>query len=319
MRLALVIAPIVGLAACAAPAKPRPAVRAEAIPAPIRAPGNGELLEALGTTGANWEEALTRVPPDRARAVAVTFLRQGDFACRAIVSEEEACGDAIESFAPVAAGATLADPCLRRLVAGWALAQLEATEAAAVADALAAIVALPHPERELADAVVALVPPGDDRLRLRLIEVAADAGREDTADALLAGLTPGGAAHALVELGREGALLYLGADAPAGAIAAALHHGLSPSAARDALDLLDVADLATPAVLAAVIDQANGEDCAVAARAAVLLDAAGDAQYLPSRAALTDAAAATRALCVATHVSEAESLEVLRSLVSVDG
>ncbi len=320
MRPLLLVAVIAGIAAaCAAPAKPRPAAHAAEIPAPIRAPGNGELLEALGPTGADWEEVLARVPPDRARAVAVTFLRQGGFACRAIVAEEIGCGDAIEAFAPVAPGATLADPCLRRLVAGWALARLEATEAGAVADALAAIVALPHPEQALIEAAVALVPPRDDRLRLRLIEAALGGGREDAADLLLPGLSPGAAAHALVELGREGALAHLGDVTPAGALAAALERGLSQQAALDALDRLETKHLADARVLAAVIGQAASTDCAVAARAALLLDAAGDAQHLPSRAALTDAAAATRALCVSTHISDDESRAVLRALVSADG
>ncbi|MBZ0233963.1 MAG: hypothetical protein K8M05_16665, partial [Deltaproteobacteria bacterium] len=99
----------------------------------------------------------------------------------------------------------------------------------------------------------------------------------------------------------------------------ALERGLSPPAALEALDQLVVEDLAEPAVATAVIGQAASEDCAVAARAAVLLDAAGDAHHLPRHAALTDAAAATRALCVSTHISADESREILRSLVSADG
>jgi hypothetical protein len=315
---------VAAIAACGGPARPSRATQLPVAPATSRqpgatsAPGNGELIAALGPTGATWEETLARVPAHRARAVAVAFLRQGDFACRAIVTEEVGCAMTEETFAPIAPDATLDDGCLRRLVAGWALAQLEATDVPAVADALAAIVALPHPEQALADAVVALVPPHDDRLRLRLVEAALAADRDDVADQLLPGLTPGGAAHALVELRREAALLLVGEHA-AGAIAAALDNGLSHVAALDALDQLSVAHLADGDVLAAVIRQTTSDDCAVAARAAGLLDAAGDDQYLPSHAAPTDAAAATRALCVAGHVSAEEAREVLRTLVSADG
>ncbi|HUQ07577.1 MAG TPA: hypothetical protein VM261_34020 [Kofleriaceae bacterium] len=324
-------ATVAGTAACGGNARPARATQPSVAPASSPTPrgrgpaaataataGNGELLAALGPTGATWEETLARVPPERARAVAIAFLRQGDFACRAILTEDVGCASTIEVFAPIAPDATLDDGCLRRLVAGWALDQLEATDVAAVADALAAIVALPHPEQALADAVVALVPPKDDRLRLRLVEAALAAQRDDVADQLLPGLTPGGAAHALVELDRDAALALLGDDA-SGAIAAALDNGLSYPAALDALNQLAVEHLADPEVLAAVIRQTTSDDCAVAARAVSLLDAAGDDQYLPSHGAPTDAASATRALCVAGHVSPDEAREVLRTLVSADG
>lgn len=321
MRPYAVVVLVAGIAGCGRSAARPSTAPPPTVQLPIRQPGNGELLAALAPTGATWEETLALVPADRARAVAMTFLREGNVACRAIVAEEVECGEPIEHVAPIALDATLDDPCLRRLVAGWALAQLEATDIDAVADALAAIVALPLPEQELVEAVVALVPPNHDRLRLRLIEAAADGNRPDVADALLPGLTPGGAAFALVELGREGALDHLGATPPAGALAAALDNGLSQPMALAALEHLaaDLDALAEPAVLAAVIRQVTSDDCAVAARAAVLLDSAGDGQYLPRHAALTDAAAATRALCVARHVSDDESREVLRSVVSADG
>jgi hypothetical protein len=307
--------------ASTSPASPASPATAPASPTSRRTPGNGELLAALAPTGATWEQAVARVPPDRARAVAITFLRDGNFACRALVDEEIGCGDTTQVFAPVEPSATLADPCLRRLVAGWALSQLEATDIPAVDDALAAIVALPFPEQQLADAVVTLVPPGDDRLRLRLVEAALAGKRDDVADALLPGLTPAGIAQALVELHRESALALLGPDdpTPSGAIAAALDDGLSPAAALDALDHLEVAHLADAGVRAAVIRQATSADCPVAARAALLLDAGGDPQYLPSRMALTDEATATRALCVAANVSPAEARSILHSLVSADG
>lgn len=320
-RLITGLAALAGLAGCgrSTTRAPTSALPPLAPQTPVRAPGNGELLATLAPTGATWEDALARVPAHRARAVAMTFLREGNFACRAIVTEELGCAETTEHFAPIAPGATLDDPCLRRLIAGWAIAQLEATDIAAVDDALAAIVALPHPEQELADAVVALVPPNHDRLRLRLVEAAVDGNRPDVADALLPGLTPGGAAFALVELGREAALAHLGDNTPEGAIAAALDDGLSQPAALDALDRLQPDHLAAPEVLAAVIRQATSNDCAVAARAAVLLDAAGDGQYLPRHADLTDATSATRALCMGGHISVDEARVVLRSLVSADG
>jgi hypothetical protein len=321
MRPIAVVVLVAGIAGCGRSATRPAAAPPPVAQPPIHQPGNGELLASLAPTGATWEDTLALVPPDRARVVAMTFLREGNLGCRAMVAEEVGCGETIEHFAPITPDATLDDPCLRRLVAGWALAQLEATDVDAVADALAAIVALPHPEQELVDAVVALVPPNHDRLRLRLIEAAANGNRADVADALLPGLTPGGAAFALVELGRESALDHLGAAPPPGALAAALDDGLSQPMAHAALEHLaaDLDALAEPAVLAAVIRRATSDDCAVAARAAVLLDTAGDGQYLPRHAALTDAATATRALCVSRHISDDESREVLRSVVSADG
>lgn len=280
---------------------------------------SAQLLASLDLRGASWEQALARIPAAQARRVAVDFLRSGELGCRKVVTEEVGCGEIEESFAPVAPDATLEDPCLRRHVARWALAQLEATDASVVADELAAIVALPHPERALADEVIALLPPGDDALRLRLIEAATAAAREDVADALLPGLTPFGAARALVELGREGALAHLG-DAPVpSTLAAALEGGVSQPTALAIVERLTPADLQTPAVAAAVRAAATGDDCQLAAAAAALFDEAGDPQYLPSHAGLTTEAAATRALCVAAHVSTDEALGVLRTLVARDG
>jgi hypothetical protein len=278
-----------------------------------------DLLASLAITGASWESALAQVPPEQARRVAIDFLRAGELSCRQVLVEETGCAGTEESFAPVGAEATLDDPCLRRHVARWALARLEATDAPAVADALAAIVALPQPERALTDEVVALLPPGEDAVRLRLIAAAAAAGREDVADALLPGLTPFGAAHALIELRREAALAHLGDHPQPSTLAAALDGGVSAATARELLERLDPPDLELPAVADVVRRHATGDDCALAATAARLFDDAGDPQYLPSHAPLTSEAAATRALCVAGQVSPAEALAVLRSLVSRDG
>ncbi len=289
-------------------------------PATTPAPANtAQLLASLEITGAGWQQALARVPAEQARRVAVDFLRSGDLGCRKVVTEEVGCGETEESFAPVEPDATLDDPCLRRHVALWALAQLEATDAGEVADELAEIVALPHPERALADEVIALLPPGDDALRLRLIEAATAAARGDVADALLPGLTPFGAARALVELRREGALAHLGDQPMPLTLAAALEAGVSQPTALAIVERLTPADLETPAVAAAVRVAATGDDCQLAAAAAALFDEAGDPQYLPSHAGLTTEAAATRALCVAGHVSTDEALGVLRTLVSRDG
>ncbi len=329
-RLAsMLFAAAVAAAACGRPVRslspltpdePGPRRDAVATPAPVgTAVANADLLASLALTGADWEQRLAEIPVERARAVAIAFLREGRLACRSVVTEEVECGDGAESFAPVAADATLADPCLRRHVAVWALATLEATDVAAIADTLATLVVLPQPEQELMDELVALIPPGDDPLRLRLISAAADGGRADVADALLAGLTPAGAAHALVALGREAAIAHLGDRGQTGTLAAALDGGLSRAAALDALDRLEAADLDEPVVAAAVRATAVSDDCEVAARAAVLLDDAGDDQYLPSRAPLTTEADATRALCVASHVSAAEAMAVLRPLIAGDG
>lgn len=315
-------------ASCAGGARRSPAPRNAPVATPPHAapaatpttlPDAAELLASLAITGASWETALAEVPAGRARAVAIELLREGRLECGNLVEEYLGCGSVEQSFAPVPAGATLDDPCLRRHVAGWALSRLEATDVPAVADALAAIVALPRPEQELIDQVIALMPTGEDELRLRLIAAAAAAGRTDVADALVPGLSPAGAAHALVELGRESAVAHLGATPRVGTLAAALERGVSPPTAHLILDRLTPDDLAEPAVAAAVRNVVTGGECEVAAAAALLFDAAGDPQYLPSRTALPDELAATRALCVARHVSALEARAVLETLVSRDG
>lgn len=279
-----------------------------------------DLLGLLGATGATWEAAVAAVPPRLARSVAIAFLRDGDLACtRTTGDPDDHCGGPAFEFAPVDAAAALDDPCLRRLVARWALTRLEATDVPAVADALAAIVALPRPEQALADEVVALVPPGDDDLRLRLIAAAAGADRGDVADALLAGLTPAGAARALVELRRDRALEHLGAHPPRDVLVAALGAGLTRETELSILAVLAPSDLSDPEAATAVRAAAGSPDCELAAAAAILFDDSGDDQYLPRRMPLTSPAAATRALCVARHVSALEAQAVLEPLVARDG
>src|SRR5688572_28967200 len=89
---------VAGISGCGRPATRPATVPPPVAQPPIRQPGNGELLASLAPTGATWEDTLARVPPDRARAVAMTFLREGNVACRAMVAEEVGCGETIEHF-----------------------------------------------------------------------------------------------------------------------------------------------------------------------------------------------------------------------------
>ena len=275
-------------------------------------------LAALEPTGADWEEKLAALPEASRRPIAVALLREGDFACKAVVEEEYGCGIDERSFEPLDPEATLEEPCLRRQLALWAVGQLEPVDVPAVADELEALVRLPEPETELARSAFDVLPARADELRLQLIAAAADVGRDSLADEQVAKLSPAAAARALVDLGREVALDHLGPRPSIGVLTAALARGLSPSRALEVLDRLGPAALDDAEVARTVRAVAADAACEVSARAIELLVAVGDPEALPSTGPLADDAAATRALCVASHLGAAELGAVVARLAGGD-
>ena len=153
------------LAACGTPARPVVAPAHVSEPAPPPAPHhlddpdvnrppppkllagidwNGPVTwEQIAPTGADFEERLEEIPDvPAADELAVSMLTGGNFACPAPPS---ACGAPVDLPDPAPA-ATLSDPCLRRLLALWALSRVDDRLLPRVHDALRAIAALPPPE-----------------------------------------------------------------------------------------------------------------------------------------------------------------------------
>src|SRR5262249_15230978 len=118
------------------------------------------LWAKIAPTGADWDDKLEEVPTNLpvARSLAVALLREGNFACRPAPATTHNCVAAPIEVDPPAKTATLTDPCLRRLLALWAIDQLEPDDTANIRDSLLAIASLPSPESQLVVSALRAVP-----------------------------------------------------------------------------------------------------------------------------------------------------------------
>lgn len=275
--------------------------------------------QKIAPTGTDWEERLAEVPAGAVRPLAIAMLRAGGFVCVApppptAAAASSDCATPAYEVPDATPSAGLGDPCLRRLLALWSLAQLEPEDQPAVQDALRAIVAIPPPESQLVEMALRAVPERDKAQLAQLIAIAARAGHRDLVNAAVGSL---GEAE-LIELANRhhvaGALEVLSAQAHRGAyLAAVVDEDLAaPARVRAIGDLIDAADAAAaggldPELKAALSKAAAARDCAVAAAAARALELHGDRRFVPVRPRVRAAGAAggaageaamMRALCV---------------------
>lgn len=297
------------------PARPLIAVDWATVPLATEADARA-LWAVIAPTGDDWEGKLAEIPVAAGRPLALAHLRGGNLTC-APARPVTDCGPPRLDIEDPAPGATLADPCLRRLVALWAIAQLEDADLPATWDALRAVVQLPPPESELISAAITAVPEDDGARRLELIALAHQAGHRELASSFVGKLDE---AHVVLALGRhhiEGALdvLAAGSHRPA-FLAAVTDEALAPTArARAIAELVAAADeqaaivrddlvpaRATPALpadlRAALVTATRAPDCLVAAAAARALEIRGDAAFVPRPPKVRTTASMMRALCV---------------------
>lgn len=256
------------------------------------------LWHRIAPTGADWEDKLQEIPAAIARPLAIALLREGNFACSKPPSG--ACPRPLYDVAQPGDGAGLDDACLRRLLALWAIDQLDDAALPAVVPALRGIAALPPPESQLVEAAIHAFPDDQYDARLEILAIAWRAGQRELVEGSISTLDE---PH-LVEAARRhhigGALdmlaaadhrdLYLGAigdEALATRVRTAAIGELVGSDARLAPDL-------SSALVAAV----KSKDCTVAATAARVLDQHGAHRYLPARPRTRDIGQLMRAMCV---------------------
>jgi hypothetical protein len=137
----------------------------------------------IAPTGADWRLKLAEIPSDdkMRTLLAQALLNGGNFACPVLTAADH-CGVATPvDFFEMADNAGFADPCLRRELAFWSLAQLNDTDATSVEDGLLDIAKLPAPEQELISAGFDLLPVDveGDRLALLMIEQLPDASSRE--------------------------------------------------------------------------------------------------------------------------------------------
>jgi hypothetical protein len=258
------------------------------------------LWKQISPYGDDWEEKLGEIPGDLpvARQLAVALLRQGNFACQPppalhcarVAADLEAPGDT----------AGLDDPCLRRLLAMWAVAQLEPDDLPKVHDALLAIVAIPPPESQLVSLAIDAIPQDDQDARLELAATAWRAGHHDLVNGKLSGFDEQHLISAAIDHHIDGTITMLPAEHYRGPFLHAITDPLMSTAARDQamLEVVGAGDKLPADIHEALVTAAKGTDCTVAATAARVLDQHGDHKLVPKLPATRSPDVMMRALCV---------------------
>ncbi|HUJ62719.1 MAG TPA: hypothetical protein VLX92_29655 [Kofleriaceae bacterium] len=258
------------------------------------------LWQQIAPTGDDWDEKLAEIPTDQpvAHALALAMLAAGNFTCAA--PAQPACVKVPIDLPDPPPGSTLTDPCLRRMLALWSLAQLDDDDLPRVLPALRAIVAIPPPESQLVAAALKAVPENDQDDRLALLAIAWKAGQRDVVDVSLGDLDEAHLVTAVTRLHIDGALEVLPAETEhATYLAAITDEQLAPGARAQAMvDLTASADALAPDVRAALLAAAKSPDCSVAAAAARALALHGQPASAPAVPRTSSPAAMMRAMCV---------------------
>jgi hypothetical protein len=321
------IAAMILLAGCAAPrrdvAPPAPSVAAQIAPPPVRpdpdlhrAPpprvldidwaqvvltddaSARALWARIAPTGADWHDKLQEIPAALAHPLALAVLRGGNFTCSPPVTGD--CAKPRYDVDPPHDTAGFDDPCLRRLLALWAIEQLDDGEHVAVADALRAIAAIPPPESELVAAAIQAIPETAFDARLALLAVAWRAGQHDLVDAAVGSLDEAHLIAAVRQHHIAGALEVLSAEGHRAIYLAAItDEALAPRARTTAIgELAAVSPRLAPDVMTALVTATRARDCRVAASAARVLEQHGDLRFVPRRPRSGGVRAMMRGMCV---------------------
>jgi hypothetical protein len=261
------------------------------------------LWERIAPTGADWDDKLREVPAAVAHPLALALLRAGNFTCTTPPPAAAACAKPIYDVPPPAETAGLADPCLRRLLALWAIDQLDEDDVPAIKAALLAIAAIPPPESQLVEAALRAIPRDDQDTRLALLASAARAGQHELVDASVGGLDE---LHLIDAVRRDhiaGALDVLSAEGERTTYLAAISdEALAPHARITAITELatlpSLEPTLDPDLQAALRAAVKAKDCQVAASAARVLDQHGDHRFVPRRPHTTSVAQLMRAMCM---------------------
>jgi len=266
-----------------------------------------ELWKLIAPTGADWEARLDEVPETATDALAIALLEGGNFTC---ATPPPACGNAPGDVPAPAPTAGFSDPCLRRLLALWSIAQLDPDQLPH--DALRAIAALAPPESQLVANAINAVPESDQDLRLELLAIAWHAGQHDLVAGLVADLDEPHVVAALVKHHIGAALESLTPDRHRAEFLAAIGDDQLAAATRSQA-MIEVAaadtvatgkDKLAPDLEKTLIAASKATDCAVAAAAAHMFETRGDHRFGPKRPRTRKPAAMMRAMCVLANYEQ---------------
>lgn len=268
------------------------------------------IWERLGLDGSNFEERLSYVPeqpPALREAMAKAILREGNFVCPATATAMSCETDYLE-FPELGARHQLADPCLRRELALWALGELDDdTLNSELAADLIALAGLPPPEDEINRA--AFHRTFDPQLRMQMLDAAERAGNEQLADEMLGELGQADLEEAALKHHIDGAVYVLGVEGSLSMYLAALGDTRLRAATRGHVatelggyaSMIDPNDPNLPAIIGALEKAQRTAECNVAAAASYALEIVTDRPYKPSLGKNAKDDAYARALCIVLH------------------
>jgi hypothetical protein len=253
--------------------------------------------QRIAPTGADYSDKLDEIPDDVGEKLALALLRSGNFTC-VPAKAPSACAQPIDVPEP-AADATLADPCLRRVLAMWAIGQLE-DELATARDALRALVAIPPPESELVAIALKAVPEDQQDLRLELFTIAFAAGHRELVNGMVGTLDEPHLITAMQKHHIDGALDVLAPATNRAVFVAAIGDDKLDGRARvQAIsELLDSDDKVAKDARQAIVRATKATDCRVAAMASAFLVRSGEKKFAPAKPHTGKPAVMMRALCV---------------------
>lgn len=267
------------------------------------------LWKQIAPTGDDYSERLEEIPSDGeiATQLAIALLHEGKLAC---TPPPHKCGAPVDVPDP-APTATLDDPCLRRLVALWALGQIDDDDVNFVRDSLLAIAKLPPPESQLIAAAINVVPQTEQDLLLQLLATAYAAGHRELVNGMLDSLDEAHLVTALQTHHIDGALDMLTVEHHRTAYLSAIRNEkLTPGARSNALrELAASEDKLAKDTRAAIVAATRSPLCPVAATAARVLVERGEKKFGPSRPRPATPAAMIRALCVLASYEQLQSAD----------
>jgi hypothetical protein len=266
------------------------------------------LWQRIAPTGLDWDDKLEEVPAQVARPLAVALLRGGNFACAQPPTGD--CAKPLYDVPAPAEAAGLADPCLRRLLALWALAQVEDDDVPAIHDAVFAIAALPPPESQLVVAAIHAIPEAAQDDRLAILAAAWRAGQREVVESAVGKLDEPHLVDAVRRHHIASALELLAVADHRPIYLAAITDDALPARARTQAISELAGDPKLPAdLISALTTAARGKDCQVAAAAARALAQHGDARFVPRKPATASTPALMHAMCVLASYETLQSAD----------
>jgi hypothetical protein len=256
------------------------------------------LWARIAPTGADWEEKLDEVPDRVERLLALALLEGDNFTCTPPPPKQD-CAPRVFDVKEPSHKAGFGDPCLRRLLALWAIDKIDDSDLPRLHDHLAKIVAIPLPESELVATVLIAIPENDPAYRLDLLATAWKAGQTEVVNGAVGKLDEPHIIEAATKYHIDGALDILSAEGHRAVyLGAVTDEQLGTRARTRAMQDLAAIDPTLPSdVKTALVKATTSKDCAIAATAARLLQQAGDKRFVPTKRGTTPDKL-MRSLCV---------------------